>query len=283
MSLGRSRHDSLGPVARVVTFIALVIASSLVAPHLASAQSSNPPPPKRMAAIGDSITQAADACCWYGDHPDNSWSTGGAGWDGISSHFERLRAVSPGLVAYNDAVSGARMSDGPAQAQRAVAQNVHYVTVLLGANDLCTATPETMTDVGTFRSQLAQTLSILDAGLPGRARVFVASIPDVYQLWEVFHEDPAAQFVWDVADICQSLLAPTRTDAQRALVRARNSAFNSILEEECAKFARCRFDDYAVFGFRFGTGHVSKLDYFHPSLSGQAALAQTTWERTWWT
>ena len=282
MYMGRTRHDALGTVARVVTFIALAIATSLTAPHMASAQASNPPPPKRMAAIGDSISQAADVCCWYGDHSDNSWSTGGAGWDGISSHYERLRAVSPGLVAYNDAVSGARMSDGPAQAERAVAQNVHYVTILLGANDLCTATPETMTTVETFRSQLAQTLSILDAGLPGRARIFVASIPDVYQLWEVFHENPAAQFVWDVADICQSLLAPTRTDAQRELVRTRNSEFNTVLQQECGRYARCRFDDNAVFDFRFGTGHVSKLDYFHPSLSGQAALAQTTWARTWW-
>jgi lysophospholipase L1-like esterase len=280
--VGRCRRDGLRLVARVVTLAVLLIATSLAAPHVASAHASTPPPPKRMAAIGDSITQAADACCWYGDHPDNSWSTGGAGWDGTSSHYERLRAVSPGLVAYNDAVSGARMSDGPAQAQRAVAQNVQYVTVLLGANDLCTATPETMTAVETFRIQLAQTLSILDVGLPGRARFFVASIPDVYQLWEVFHEDPAAQFVWDVADICQSLLAPDRTDAQRELVRTRNSEFNTVLEEECGKYIRCRFDNNKVFEFRFGTGYVSKLDYFHPSLSGQDALAQTTWERTWW-
>ncbi len=282
MFMRRSRPNPVGTVARGVTLIALVIATSLAAPHLASAQTSNPPPPKRMAAIGDSITQAADVCCWYGDHPVNSWSTGGAGWDGISSHYERLRAIAPGLVAYNDAVSGARMSDGPAQAQRAVAQNAHYVTILLGANDLCTPTPQTMTEVDTFRSHLAHTLSILDAGLPGRARFFVASIPDVHQLWDVFHEDPAAQFVWDVADICQSLLAPTRTDSQRELVRTRNIEFNTVLQEECAKYDRCRFDDNAVFGFRFGTGHVSKLDYFHPSLSGQAALAQMTWAQTWW-
>jgi hypothetical protein len=27
---------------------------------------------------------------------------------------------------------------------------------------------------------------------------------------------------------------------------------------------------------------VSKLDYFHPSLAGQAALAAITWQRSWW-
>src|SRR4051812_24205765 len=102
MYVGRSRHDERGTVARVVTLLALVLASSLAASQVAQAQRNTPQPPKRMAAIGDSITQAADACCWYGDHPDNSWGTGGAGWDGVSSHYERLRAVSPGLVAYND-------------------------------------------------------------------------------------------------------------------------------------------------------------------------------------
>ena len=283
MYVGRSRHDALGTVARVATLIALAIATSLAAPHPASAQASNPPPPKRMAAIGDSISQAADVCCWYGDHPDNSWSTGGAGWDGISSHYERLRAVSPGVVAYNDAVSGARMSDGPAQAQRAVAQNVHYVTDPAGCQRSVHRDARDDDDGGDVPQPTRA-----DAEHPGRraarrARVFVASIPDVYQLWEVFHENPAAQFVWDVADICQSLLGPTRTDAQRELVRTRNSEFNTVLRQECGKYARCRFDDNAVFDFRFGTGHVSKLDYFHPSLSGQAALAQTTWARTWWT
>jgi hypothetical protein len=27
---------------------------------------------------------------------------------------------------------------------------------------------------------------------------------------------------------------------------------------------------------------VSKLDYFHPSLSGQATLAALTWRASWW-
>jgi hypothetical protein len=27
---------------------------------------------------------------------------------------------------------------------------------------------------------------------------------------------------------------------------------------------------------------VSKLDYFHPSLSGQAALASLSWQHSWW-
>lgn len=267
---------------RLAILLVVAWAFLLAGPNVTSAQRGAPPPPKSMAAIGDSITQAANVCCWYGDHPANSWSTGTAGSDGVTSHYERLRALMPDITGHNYAVSGARMSDGPAQAQRAVAQRVHYVTILLGANDLCTASPEAMTSLEAFRADLRQTLETLDSGLQGRARIYVSSIPDVYQLWQIYHTDWLAQLVWDVADICQSLLAPNRTEEQRQLVRERNIAFNSVLREECAAFERCRFDDNAVFEFQFSRSHVSRLDYFHPSLSAQAQLAQLTWASTWW-
>jgi len=249
----------------------------------ASAQAA-PPAPNSMASIGDSMTRAADVCCWYGDHPANSWSTGGASWDGIASHYERLRVLNAGIAGhnYNDARSGARMSDAPGQAQSAVSQQVGYVTILMGANDVCTSSPATMTAVDTFRGQFRQTLQTLTGGLPGQARIFVASIPDVYRLWQLYHTDWLAQLVWDAANICQSLLAPDRTEAQRQAVRERNMVFNAVLQEECAAYANCRYDDNATFEFQFSRSHVSKLDYFHPSLSGQAALAQTTWTHSWW-
>jgi lysophospholipase L1-like esterase len=244
-----------------------------------------PPPPSTMASIGDSITRAADACCWYGDHPAHSWSTGGAGSDGVTSHYERLRDLNPAIAGrnHNDAVSGAKMASGPAEAQRAVSQRAQYVTLLLGANDVCTSTPRAMTPVRTFRAQARETLQILIAGLPAKAVVFVASIPDVYRLWQIYHTNLVARLVWRAAGICQSLLAPTRTEAQRQQVRQRVIAFNTVLANQCAAYSRCRFDGNAVFNYQFARSQISKLDYFHPNLAGQAALAQVTWARSWWT
>jgi hypothetical protein len=37
-----------------------------------------------------------------------------------------------------------------------------------------------------------------------------------------------------------------------------------------------------VFDYRFTSGQVTRLDYFHPSMSGQAALSSITWARSWW-
>jgi lysophospholipase L1-like esterase len=268
---------------RVVISLISVLALLFGVPTPANADSS-PPLPKSMAAIGDSITQAADVCCWYGDHPANSWSTGYASWDGIKSHYERILAVKPIISGhnYNDSVSGARMSNAPTQAAKAVSQGAAYVTILMGANDLCTSSPSTMTSVSTFRSQFQQTLATLDSGLPVKAHIFVSSIPDVYQLWSIYHTSLSAQLVWSAAGICQSLLSPYRTDAERQLVRDRNIAFNSVLEQECANYASCKFDGNAVFSYQFTRSDVSVLDYFHPSLSGQAKLASVTWATSWW-
>jgi hypothetical protein len=112
--------------------------------------------------------------------------------------------------------------------------------------------------------------------------VFVASIPDIYRLWQVLHTNSLARWVWATAHICQSMLGATRTEEERQQVVAREQAFNDILARVCAAYARCRWDDNAVYKFAFSASQVSTLDYFHPSLSGQAALAKVTWAASWW-
>ena len=264
---------------RWLTPAALVVAFVVAGPAVGTAAAA--PLPSSMASIGDSITQAFDACCWYGNHPANSWSTGGASWDGVASHYERIRAANPSVVGYNDAMSGARMSDAAGQATRAVSQGARYVTILMGANDLCTSSTSTMTSVDTFRLQFRQTLATLRTGLPN-ARIFVASVPNVYHLWELYRYDLVARSVWAAAGICQSLLSLSNTSTQRSAVRTRNVEFNTVLAQECAAYANCKFDGNAVYNFSFSSGQVSGLDYFHPSLSGQAALASVTWAASWW-
>jgi lysophospholipase L1-like esterase len=263
---------------------ALLLGLAVAVLALAPAAAAQPPLPTSMAAIGDSITRATDVCCWYGDHPRHSWSTGGWPFDSIRSHYERIRASNPAIFGrnYNDARAGARMRDAPGQAQIAVTQGARYVTILMGANDVCTSSVATMTSVADFRAQFTTTMNVLASGLPPGSHVFVSSIPNVYRLWSLFRTDPAAQFIWSLAQICQSMLSPANTEQDRQTVLAREQAFNQVLAEVCAQYVICRFDDFAVFNYPFASGHVSRLDYFHPSLSGQAVLASVTWARSWW-
>jgi lysophospholipase L1-like esterase len=88
--------------------------------------------------------------------------------------------------------------------------------------------------------------------------------------------------VWATAGICQSLLSLANTSTQRTMVRDRNIAFNTVLAQECAAYVNCKFDGNAVYNYAFSKSQASRLDYFHPSLSGQAALASITWASSWW-
>jgi lysophospholipase L1-like esterase len=265
---------------RRIHTVAAVLAATLAA---APAAQADPPLPRSMAAIGDSISRGFDACCSLGDHPQNAWSTGSAAGDGVTSHYEHLLAANPAIAghAFNDAVTGARMADAPAQAAAAVAQRVDYVTILMGPNDVCTSSVATMTPTPTFRAQLDQTLRTLTTGLPN-GHVYLSSIPNVYQLWKVLHTNPTARFVWQFARICQSLLSTSATAADRKAVLRRTKADNNVLQTTCAHYAQCRYDGGAAFAFSFTPGQISTIDFFHPSLAGQAVLASTSWPLSWW-
>src|SRR5512133_318259 len=104
-------------VVRIVVLALAVVSAGLVAQPAGAA----PPLPSSMAAIGDSITRAYDVCCYYGDHPGQSWSTGSTSYDGIVSHYERIKQLNPAITghAYNDAVTGAKMAQAPNQASQA--------------------------------------------------------------------------------------------------------------------------------------------------------------------
>jgi lysophospholipase L1-like esterase len=269
----------MGRVARIGILVLAIVLAGLVAQPAWAA----PPLPSSMAAIGDSITRAYDVCCSYGDHPGQSWSTGYTSYDGIASHYERIRQVNSAITGrgYNNAVTGAKMSAAPGQATQAVNQGARYVTILLGANDLCTSSPSTMTSPEDFRAYFSRAMATLLA--PGQDRyVFVSSIPNLYQLWQVLHTNSLARTVWAAANICPSMLGATRTEAQRQQVVDRERAFNQILAEVCVSYSRCRWDNRAVYSYSFSASQVSSLDFFHPSLSGQAALARVTWAASWW-
>ena len=109
--------------------------------------------------------------------------------------------------------------------------------------------------------------------------VFVGSIPNLYQLWQVLHTNSLARGVDTL--ICQSMLGATRTEAERQLVVSREQAFNQILGDVCAQ-------QPLLLGQQGGLqlpvhGQPGQRPgLFHPSLSGQAALARVTWNRSWW-
>jgi hypothetical protein len=61
-------------------------------------------------------------------------------------------------------------------------------------------------------------------------------------------------------------------------------AYNDAIATVCTtKFAQsCRWDNYATYNVKFTASDVSTVDYFHPSVAGQAKLAATSWSASYW-
>jgi lysophospholipase L1-like esterase len=241
--------------------------------------------PSSMASTGDSITRAFNTCTFpFIDCPSNSWSTGSS--SAVNSLYRRILAANPAIAGrnFNDAKTGARMNALGGQVTTVVSQGVEYVTILMGANDVCTSSVSTMTPTATLEAQLQGALQSLSSGLPN-ARIFVVSIPNVYRLWQILHTNFGAVVTWTFGGICQSLLANPWSNAaadvaRRQQVYNRNVADNAALESVCARFIHCRFDGNAAFNLQFVPSDVSTRDYFHPSVSGQARAAAATWAAT---
>ena len=258
---------------------AVIVAGSLFG---SSAASAAPALPSTMAALGDSITQGTMTCSSTLSCPVNSWSTGTTAT--VNSHAMRLRAAGATLTAYNDAVVSAASSALAGQAATAVSQGAQYVTIEIGANDACTKTTAAMTTKDQYRINIKAALDVLTAS---GAQIFVASVPTLNRMYELNKSSLSARFAWALLGTCQSLLAnPTSTKAadvaRRTLVQQRVLDYNAVLRELCGAASNCTYDNDAVYNNAFTKTDISTRDYFHPSLTGQAALARVTWAASQW-
>ncbi len=268
-------------VVSLLALIALACDAGGEATPRPTRETPQPGSPKVIAALGDSITTGFGSCLVLTSCERNSWSTG-AGLR-VDSHYRRLLDRNPALrdKAYNHARPGARATALAGQAEAAVRDRADYVTVLIGANDACRGTIDAMTAVTEFRAEVDRGLRVLREGRP-KARVLVVSIPDLYRLWEVGHDEPRAARAWR-RGVCPALLAePTSTApadrARRTTFRERIDAYNSQLSAACRAYgSRCRYDGGAVHRVRFDLDLVNVLDYFHPNTAGQSRLADVTW------
>jgi lysophospholipase L1-like esterase len=271
----------MGMLSRRLVIAVLIVVG--LAGNAMPAAAATIPLPNSMASAGDSITRAFDVgwCCFLKDSPQYSWSTGNN--LSVNSQYRRLLALNAGIAnhEYNDAQTGANMSALDGQVQQAAAAHVDYLTVLMGANDVCTSTIATMTPTATFQAEFHQALQDFFAADPG-AHVFVSSLPNIYQLWSTLHTNPSAESAWNAFKICQSMLSTGNTEAQRQQVLAQEQADNNVLIAVCVQFTNCRSDNDATYNFKFPASDVSTVDYFHPDVAGQNALASVSWAAGYW-
>ena len=237
--------------------------------------------PASLAAVGDSITRGFDACSLLKDCTEASWATG-SDTEVDSLAVRLLGRAKAASSSWNYAVTGARMADLAGQMAQAATRKPELVTVMAGANDACRDSAAAMTSVADFRAQFEEAMDTLRAAAP-KAQVYVASVPDLKRLWSQGRTNPLGKQVWKLG-ICPSMLgdpddlAAAATE-RRDTVQDRVEAYNEVLETVCAKDKRCRFDGGAVYAYRFGTDQLSHWDWFHPSVNGQARLAEIAYRK----
>jgi lysophospholipase L1-like esterase len=235
--------------------------------------------PTKMTSLGDSITQAFQTCPFpFTNCPQNSWSTGTSST--VKSVFFRIKEHNSKATETNRSVSGGRVSGLNEQAKKAVSDGAELVTVLIGANDAC-ASPST--SQASFSSSFQAAITTLSSGLPN-ARIYVASVPNLMHLWELFHTNPTATRSWEFTKECPGIMTEPTSEGtaaknRRAATLAAEEGYDATIKSICAATHNCQYDNGALFAAKFVASEVSTNDFFHPSVSGQASLALLAWEQ----
>ncbi len=226
-------------------------------------------------AIGDSISAGFDAVR-VGDNREFSWSTGTA--PGINSHLKRLSALrGQPVTAFNEAIAGSVVADLDRQITRLITKSPDYVTVTIGANDICGWSGDYQADLAAFRSQLSTEVKRLVAARPN-IKVLLASIPDMYNLWEVGSAHPQCAARWRLFGVCSPLLGADATTADRQAFVERWQAANDAISDVAAEMPANVLHNPDLAHVQFSWEDISTLDCFHPSVIGQNLLAEKTWQ-----
>lgn len=234
--------------------------------------------PLVLLAVGDSLTTGFASCVTVIGCQAVSWAVGTD--PEVDSIGTRLGEAGYAVTTVDAAVEGAQMARGIelvdaafAEPDAPAAADVDVVTVLLGANDVCEDTTASMTTAADYGSALGALLDHV-ASIAPDAGVVVASIPHVTSVWDVASDDPAAVQVWEKG-LCATVLSGD--DAARAAAEDRLAELQAVAVTTCADHPGCRTDDGAVAAVPVTTAWLSTFDHFHPSVLGQAALAEAVW------
>ena len=186
--------------------------------------------PLNLFNIGDSIGVGEAANNTIGaENRGSVWSTGYDGADVVDSLNERFEQRCPAdyiendnstETIYNHAVSGADMADFASQAASVISAagataqgEAGMVSVLLGANDMCASSLESITSPELFESRFRSGLDVLAASAVTQdASIQVSGIPAIYWLWTARRQSGLCSLIWSFGSVCQALLQSPADD-----------------------------------------------------------------------
>jgi lysophospholipase L1-like esterase len=233
-----------------------------------------------MGALGDSITTAVNANGW-GASVEESWATGASSSGAVNSHYRRLKEhLGTEIQRYNVAQGGATSASLEQQVNQLLKVTPDYVTVLIGANDVCSWQGGYEEKIAAYLSKTRKALQrIITAN--SQVKIYLAPVPNLLRVWEVGRQH-SCQWFWDLTNVCAGVFHSSRTPADRQDFMARVTRMNAGLQTladdhpDTIKFASSLVD------LPISWTHLSPHDCFHPSLAGQNLIAEKTWESGWY-
>jgi lysophospholipase L1-like esterase len=163
----------------------------------------------------------------------------------------------------------------------AISEQAQYVTIQIGANDVCASNRAATSAIADHEATISSALGAFAQATP-QGHILLTSTPNLHRLWQIFRDNRRATATWQAFGICPPMLSVLNTAEDRQRTIAFQQELNSAMERACTRHRQCHWDDYAVYNDDFQAQHVSDIDFFHPSPSGQQRLAQITWSATPW-
>jgi lysophospholipase L1-like esterase len=228
-----------------------------------------------MGALGDSITVGFNSSA-IGENRDLSWATGLDPGVRVRSHAFRLKShySYTDLKAHNMAAVGATSADLAAQTSKLAHHNPKYVTLLLGANDLCRFASEDQTFLVQFEERVDSSVRQMISKNPG-VHIVISGVPDIYRLYQLGKRN-GCEFQWNITKMCSRLLSPSSTDEVRQWIFDGWKSMNLILEEIANRYPENSVYVANPTSEEFSREDISSYDCFHPSARGQNRLAEVT-------
>jgi hypothetical protein len=154
----------------------------------------------------------------------------------VNSHLKKLAVwLKSDVQGVNLAKTGARVGDLGVQVGTLINHKPDFVTVEIGANDLCAWKDDYAARILQFGIELRSNISKLIENNP-KVRILLASIPDIYGLWEIGSRRSECQLRWDLLGFCSPLLSSNATTQDRAAFVERWRIVNNTISSVADTF-----------------------------------------------
>ena len=238
--------------------------------------------PYIVGVLGDSVSAGFNALR-YGDNREFSWAGGLDSQFQVQSHARKLQHLMPlrQIEVHNEAFVGADSKNMARQTARLLRVSPDYVTIGMGANDVCEWSEDYLASLGTYEASLVAAIEKIIAKNPD-VKIVLAPVPSLRLMYELGRQRSGCQDKWETIGVCRPLLASGLTGEDRERFFARHQHLNQVIESTATRFARNVKFAHALADTVFEQSSVSPLDCFHPSISGQNLISDQSFDPSWY-